>query len=252
MNPFFLIVLATISDSFFFSLLAKFSYVGLFVILLAAGLGVPLPEDIPLLAAGWLVYHKKADLLLMILVGLAGVMVGDSLLFNMGRRYGMHIVEHRWLRRIAKPWLLEKARTSYANHGAKILFAARFMPGLRSVMFLTAGMFHVPFWKFFAIDGFAALISVPVWVWVGCRFTPYLAQILEGSRLAGFGVGGLFVLALIVWGCWEYFHNLRKKGHETSDLDTTPDVRSAPLVPPTPPGPDSPAKTHRIEKTHTH
>lgn len=201
-------------ESIYFSLLGKFSYIGLFVVLFVAGLGVPLPEDIPLLAAGWLVHKGQADLLLMMLTGLAGVMVGDSLIFNMGRKYGIHIIEHKWLRRIAKPWLLEKARNMYARHGTKILFAARFMPGLRSVMFLTAGMFRVPFWKFFIIDGAAALISVPVWVWAGYRFSPHILDILEGTRLAGLGVGGLLVLALIGWGVYEYFHHLRSKGHE--------------------------------------
>lgn len=219
-------------DSIFFTLLGKFSYIGLFTVLMVAGLGVPLPEDIPLLAAGWLVYRGKADLVLMMLTGLAGVMVGDSLIFNMGRRYGVHIVEHKWLRRIAKPWMLEKARLMYENHGAKILFAARFMPGLRSVLFLTAGIFRVPFWKFFLIDGFAALISVPVWVYVGYRFSNYMEQILGGTRMASYVIGGIFAAALIAWGCYEYFHYLRNKGREAElGIDPLAEiVRSAPLV----------------------
>lgn len=219
-------------DSVFFTLLSKFSYIGLFSVLIAAGLGVPLPEDIPLLAAGWLVFRGKADLALMMLTGLAGVMVGDSLIFNMGRRYGVHIVEHKWLRRIAKPWLLEKARLLYQNHGAKILFAARFMPGLRSVLFLTAGVFRVPYWKFFLIDGFAALISVPVWVYVGYKFSAHMEAILGGTRTATIAVGSGLIVALIVWGCYEYFHHLRSKGHE-ADAAADPlaeIVRSAPLV----------------------
>ncbi len=63
-------------DSVFFTLLSKFSYIGLFSVLIAAGLGVPLPEDIPLLAAGWLVFRGKADLALMMLTGLGLVAIG--------------------------------------------------------------------------------------------------------------------------------------------------------------------------------
>src|SRR5207244_4412162 len=141
----------TTMQDFLFLFITKWSYLGLFLVLIAAGLGVPLPEDIPLVASGWLVYPDKSKLYLMMATGLVGVMVGDSLLFNMGRRYGDHVFEHRWLRRIAKPWLLDRARHHYLHHGAKVLFAARFMPGLRSVLFLTAGAFRVPFWKFFFI-----------------------------------------------------------------------------------------------------
>ncbi len=219
-------------DGFYFSLLGKWSYLGLFIVLLAAGMGVPLPEDIPLLAAGWLVHQGHADLTLMILTGLVGVMVGDSMLFMMGRHYGTHIVEHRWLRRIAKPWLLEKARLMYQTHGMKILFAARFMPGLRAVLFLTAGICRVPFWKFFTIDGFAALISVPVWVYVGFKFSDYIHEIVGGTRTATFIIAGIFVVGLIAWGCWEYFRHLRKKNREALEAEKVLQevIRSAPLI----------------------
>lgn len=223
-------------DSVFFTLLAKFSYVGLFAVLLAAGLGIPLPEDIPLVAAGWLVHTGRANLYLMMLTGLAGVMVGDSLMFRLGRKYGVHIVEHKWVRRFAKPWLLEKARQKYAAHGSKILFAARFMPGLRSAMFISAGVFGVPFWKFFLIDGFAALISVPVWVWAGWRFSSHIEQILGSARTATYCIVGLLAVALIAWGLWEYFHNLRKRNgppnQAEEDLAEVGKTASAPLVSP--------------------
>jgi len=221
-------------DGFFFSVVGKWSYLGLFGILLAAGLGVPLPEDIPLLASGWLVHHGQADLRLMMLTGLLGVMIGDTMIFTMGRRYGTRIIEHRWLRTIAKPWLLEKARQKYADHGAKILFAARFMPGLRSVLFLTAGVCKVPYWKFCLIDGIAALISVPAWVWIGFKFSARMEKIAGGTRVATYVIAALLVLALILWGFYEYYHSLRKKNRDViaADEALANIVRSAPLVNP--------------------
>jgi membrane protein DedA with SNARE-associated domain len=232
-------------EGFFFAVLSKFSYVGLFAVLIAAGLGIPLPEDIPLLAAGWLVYRGGADLTLMILTGLLGVLVGDTLLFSMGRRYGDHIVDHRWLRRIAKPWLVEKARRMYAGHGAKILFAARFMPGIRSVLFLTAGVFKVSYWKFLAIDGFAALISVPVWVWVGWKFSGRIEEVLGGARLATFAIGGMLVLGLIIWGIYEYRHNLRKRNGGPVAAE---EPRSAPLVPQVTASPEETGRAAAVRK----
>ncbi|HKQ48492.1 MAG TPA: DedA family protein [Phycisphaerae bacterium] len=241
-------------DGFFVTFLGKWSYLGLFLILIAAGLGIPLPEDIPLIASGWLVYKGKADLWLMILTGLVGVMVGDSLLFSMGRRYGDHIVEHRWLRRIAKPWLIEKARRLFVNHGAKVIFAARFMPGIRAVLFLIAGVFRVPYWKFALMDGTAALISVPVWVWVGAKFSKHLEEIFLATRFGTAGVVGLLVLAMVVWGIYEWRHNLSKKGHE-AEADLTPEalsglIHSAPLRPEGPAAGPAPEAAERPKTTH--
>jgi membrane protein DedA with SNARE-associated domain len=193
-----------------FSFIGKWSYLGLIGVLLAAGLGLPLPEDIPLLAAGWLVYKGDADLELMIITGLCGVLLGDTVLFMMGRWYGMRILDHRFLRRIAKPWLLARAKALYDDHGAKILFAARFMPGFRAVVFLNAGIFRVPYWKFIALDGGAALISVPVWIWVGAKFSEHIHHLLGEARIASYVIGGALVIAILVWILWER-HHLRKK-----------------------------------------
>lgn len=242
-------------DGFFVTFLGKWSYLGLFLILIAAGLGIPLPEDIPLVASGWLVYKGKADMSLMILTGLVGVMVGDSLLFSMGRRYGDHIVEHRWLRRIAKPWLIEKARRGFVNHGAKVIFAARFMPGIRAVLFLIAGVFRVPYWKFALMDGSAALISVPLWVWVGAKFSKHLEEIFKATRFGTAGVVGLLVLALVVWGIYEWRHNLSKKGHE-AEAELTPEalsglILSTPLQN-DPPGSESAPETAAQRPKTTH
>ncbi len=214
-------------EGFFFEFLGQWSYLGLLLVLLAAGLGLPLPEDIPLIAAGWLVHRGQADLGLMIATGLFGVLLGDTIMYAMGRRYGIHIVEHRWFRRIAKPWLLEKAKNKYHQHGIKILFAARFMPGIRAIMYLTAGVFRVPYWKFLAIDALAACISVPVWIIAGDFFGERIEDLLGGAKTATHVIIGLLLFSLVVWGIYEYYHNLRKRKQAEQDINKS---CSAPVV----------------------
>jgi membrane protein DedA with SNARE-associated domain len=49
-----------------------------------------------------------------------------------------------------------------------VLFVARFLPGLRTPIFLTAGVTRfVGMVRFMIIDGLAALISVPIWLYLG-------------------------------------------------------------------------------------
>ncbi len=207
--------------------LSHWSYLGLFLILMAAGLGLPLPEDIPLILAGLVVSRTDGNLTLMMFTGIFGVIVGDSALFFLGRRYGADIMERRWFRRIAKPWLIEKARQKYEHHGAKILFLGRFMPGLRAVLFMTAGVFKIPYWKLLAFDGSAAFISVPLWIWAGWYFNTKIGEVFTSAKIATTVLFSLLAVALVSWGVWEYYHNLRKRNRPE---DSGPSSRSSPGI----------------------
>jgi len=194
----------------FFSFIDRGSYFALFIVLFIAGLGVPLPEDIPLIAAGYICYKGSADVRWMVVVGIVGVLVGDGLLFNMGRRYGNNLLGHRWLQRIAKPWLVAKAQEGFDRHGSKIIFAARFMPGLRSVIFLIAGTLKVPYWKFLTFDGTAALISVPVWVLGGWYFGGKIEEFVRQAKIGGMTVAGIVIALFIGFIVWEVRRSRRK------------------------------------------
>lgn len=201
-----------------FNILSSWSYPGLFFTLLAAGFGLPIPEDIPLILSGFIVRetygNATSPIFWMCVTGLLGVIAGDSALFFLGRRYGPAIVEKRWFRRFAKPWLIERAREKYEHHGSKILFAGRFMPGLRCVLFLTAGVFRVPYWKMLVFDGSAAVLSVPLWVWAGWFFHAKLNEVFTSAKIAAIVIGSVAAILFIIWLIYEYRKNLRKRGRE--------------------------------------
>ena len=113
-------------------------YICVLVVLLAASFGLPIPEDIPLLTGGWLCYRGHASLPIMIIVGMVGVLTGDFVLFSLGRRWGHHIVEHRFFRRVVNPSRLLLAETLFERHGIRIIFAGRFLPGVRAGQALPA------------------------------------------------------------------------------------------------------------------
>jgi len=160
----------------------QWPYLGVFAVLIAASLGLPIPEDIPLLTGGYLCHHGLAHPHVMICVGLVGVLGGDFILFSLGRRFGHHIVEHRFVRRLVRPSRLLVAENLFRQHGVKIIFAGRFMPGLRPMIFMAAGVLKVPFTTFAAVNGFAACISVPILILLGRLFGNNLEHIKRGVR----------------------------------------------------------------------
>lgn len=143
-------------------------YAAVFVILLICGFGVPIPEDISLVAGGVIAGLGYANVHVMCGVGIVGVLAGDSLMFIVGRVFGERALRLRWVAYLLTPRRYALVQAKFTRFGNRLMFVARFLPGLRSPIFLTAGMTRrVSFTRFFLLDGFAALISVPIWVYLG-------------------------------------------------------------------------------------
>lgn len=151
-------------ESFF----AEYGYIAVFGVLVACGFGVPIPEDITLVAGGIMAGLGHANVHWMVLVGLAGVLVGDGLMFTAGKVFGTRILRFRLIARIMTPERYLQVQEKFEKYGNWVLFAARFLPGLRTPIFISAGISgKVSYTRFLLMDGFAALISVPIWVYLG-------------------------------------------------------------------------------------
>lgn len=152
----------------FFTGLSGIKAYGLILgVLLACGFGVPIPEDITLIAAGILAGTGNINIYGAYIVGFVGVLAGDTILFFIGRKYGRRAFEFPIFKKIFTPELIKKAEKRIQDNDKFICFLARFLPGLRAPIYLTAGVMGVKPMNFFLMDGFAALISVPVWVFLG-------------------------------------------------------------------------------------
>lgn len=161
-----------------------FAYGLIFGILLACGLGLPLPEDVSLVLGGYLVHKGAASLPAMMLVGFGGILVGDSIIFFIGRRVGSKVgrAPGGFLARIITPERRARVEGLFARHGQKIVMAARFMPGVRAVTYFTAGSAGMPYWRFVFFDGVAALGSAPIFVFLGYYFGGELESLFEGIK----------------------------------------------------------------------
>lgn len=143
------------------------AYGAILGVLLACGLGVPLPEDITLIAAGILAALKNISLPGAMLTGFVGVLAGDCILFFLGRRLGYRVFTLPGFRSVFTEKRIQIARNKVLTNSKFICFTARFLPGLRAPIFLTSGIMGVSPGVFLFLDGIAALISVPIWVYLG-------------------------------------------------------------------------------------
>jgi membrane protein DedA with SNARE-associated domain len=199
------------------------AYATIVGILFICGLGVPIPEDLTLLAAGLLAANQSISLPGALIAGFVGVMLGDALLFFMGRKFGKRVFALPGLRAFFTEQRVARAEAKIRHNGPFICFIARFLPGLRSPIFAMSGALGVKPMTFFLLDGFAALISVPVWVYLGFWFGNNLDEAL--ARAKHIQVYLFSGLALLVVGYIGYrFWRLRREKAAAAKTSVGPGV----------------------------
>ena len=167
--------------------------------LFGAGLGVPLPEEIPVLAAGVLAHEGVVRWWIALPLCLVAILGGDTVLYWVGHHWGEHILDWRVVRFILTPAREEDLKAGYRRHGMKIVFTARHVIGLRAAAFLTAGISHVPFWKFLTVDAVAALVSVPFGFFLAFLFADQVQQIFSDVHRVERWLGLAVLVVIAVW-----------------------------------------------------
>jgi membrane protein DedA with SNARE-associated domain len=164
---------------------ALYHYFGIFIALVAAGIGFPIPEEIPVVTGGVLVGNNQDELRwwIMLPVCIAGVVISDGLLYGIGRLWGPRLLEYRWIKtRLLPRERLEHIEDNFHRYGVKILLFARFLPAIRSPIFITAGLMRVPLTRFLLADGIYAIPGVSLLFSLGFWFTDQFMAALQRAE----------------------------------------------------------------------
>jgi membrane protein DedA with SNARE-associated domain len=172
----------------------EYHLLGIFVALLACGFGFPMPEDVILIAGGILAQQEGASIWPSVVVAYFGVIIGDGVMFTIGRRLGTKLLDHKKLHRIFSPARRARVENLFSKWGAYAVFAGRFAAGVRAMVFMTAGAMKVRYSLFFVFDSLAAILSVPLFIWVGSKFGENLEAIKRAKLVVGGVVIGLVLL----------------------------------------------------------
>jgi membrane protein DedA with SNARE-associated domain len=133
-----------------------------FTALVAAGIGVPVPEELPTIGAGiWVGTNPDVGPVrwLILPVCFVGVLISDVLLYSIGRLWGPRLLDLRWVARLVPPETRQRTEQNFQTYGVKILLFVRWFPGIRSPMFITAGVMRLPLYQFILADGIAAVFG---------------------------------------------------------------------------------------------
>jgi membrane protein DedA with SNARE-associated domain len=179
-------------------------YGGVFAALVAAGVGFPMPEEVPIVTAGALAGHASqnpdSSIRWWILLPLCilGVVISDGLLYLVGRTFGLRVLTFPFMARILPRDRLEHIQNNFQKHGVLILLFARILPGIRSPIFLTAGIMKLSWKRFLLADGIYAVPGVSLLFFLAYWFTDQFRDLVTQAEEEVNRVRPLIILTAIV------------------------------------------------------
>ena len=146
-----------------------YGYLAVVVAVFVENLGIPMPGEATLITAG--IYTVSGDLHLIpvLVLGFVAAVIGDNAAFVVGRYGGRPLALKLGRRFGVTHTALDKVEAFYERHGSKVVVAGRFLPLLRHLNGLVAGITPMKWPRFLAANMIGAAIWVGVWVTVGIQ-----------------------------------------------------------------------------------
>lgn len=178
----------------------------------SAFLGVVVPGEVGVILGGVLANQHKLPLAAVLIAGVAGAVIGDSVGYVVGLRYGETLLS-KIPNRALKPEHVHRAEDSLRHFGGKSVFLGRFTAALRALVPGLAGMSRLPYRRFLAWNALGGLIWACLFVVLGYLAGSRYQQIEHYANYLGIGL--LIAIAGIV-----YLRHRRTRAHQSSRVDS--------------------------------
>ena len=185
---------------------AIYWYASIFLWLFATGIGIPpMPEETGILyAAGVHALHPEVLWPFAWLFCGLGILSADCCLYGMGRLWGPRLFEYKWVQRILNEQRRRRLEANLHSHGMKLLILARFLPPVRTGVFLITGASRYPFLKFVLADLIYCVFGVGLLFFGG-------AGLLSLIKHIGYEAAWFVAIPIIGYGIYRYFRYLKKR-----------------------------------------
>ncbi len=183
---------------------ASIAHLIFFVLLLLAGLNIPISEDLVLLAGGMIVSTCIPEHLYVMWGWLyLGCILSAYEAYWLGRLLGPKLYRIPWLSRHFSEEKMQKLNGYYHHFGFLAFLVVRFIPGgVRNAFFMTAGLGGMRFPFFMLRDGAAALLQATLLYTIGYQFSEHWQKIVD--YLHTYNRVGILLIFIIIFICVVY------------------------------------------------
>ncbi len=189
-------------------LIQQTGYVGVFILMALESALIPIPSEVTMPFAGFLVQQGKLNLYLVILVGAFANLVGSLVAYGLGY-YLEETVILGLIKKYGKFVLVSTKEYEHSMHwfrryGDSVAFFSRILPAVRTFISLPAGLSEMNIWKFSIFTFLGSLIWSTFLTLVGVYFGSKWAILEPYFRKFNIALVILFVIAVL----WYINHKL--------------------------------------------
>jgi len=153
------------------SIIQRSGYLGIFGLMTAESALIPIPSEVTMTFAGYLVSIGKFNLYIVILIGTLANLFGSLLAYGIGY-WGQESVVRILIKKYGKYLLISEAEFNrsekwFIKYGEKITFFSRVLPVVRTFISLPAGIAHMNIWRFAILTFLGSLIWSSVLTYTG-------------------------------------------------------------------------------------
>ena len=199
----------------------NFGYIGVFLLITIENVFPPIPSEVILLFGGFMTTYTSMSVIGVIIASTLGSVLGAIILYYIGK-----ILNKERLKKIItskpgkllrlKPEDIDKADKWFDTKGNKTVFFCRFIPVIRSLISIPAGMSEMPMKKFLIYTTLGSLIWNAALTIAGSIVGENWTSILEimdnYSHIAVIVLGIIFIAAIIIFYSKRKKKNLPKEG----------------------------------------
>ncbi|HBB76110.1 MAG: hypothetical protein A2186_03765 [Candidatus Levybacteria bacterium RIFOXYA1_FULL_41_10] len=184
-------------------------YVGIFALMTLESALIPLPSEITMPFAGFLVQQGKLNFWLVVFAGAFGNLIGSLIAYALGYYLEEHVVL-RLIKKYGKFFLIseheyERSLEWLRKYGDQVAFFSRVLPAVRTFISLPAGLSEMNIWKFSFYTFLGSLIWSALLTYVGVYFGGEWSILEPYFRKFQMGLGAIFLIFIL----WYINHKLR-------------------------------------------
>ena len=124
--------------------IAKYSYLEIFIALGLGIVGLPIPDEMLMAYAGFLVFQGKLNFLSTLVVAFLGTSCGITIGYVLGKTLGNRFITRYAAKMNVNPEAIKNAENFYLRYGKFALFIGYFIPGVRHLTAIIAGASRMP------------------------------------------------------------------------------------------------------------